>query len=57
MNQANPYPYPYPNIQCPPSATSGKLDDLGLLTYGTFTTYHQGDSCDYTWHHTANEVE
>ena len=34
-----------------------KLDDLGLLTYGTFTTYHQGDSCDYTWHHTANEVE
>ena len=39
------------------SHVEAKLDELGALDYGTYTTYDQGDSCDYTWHHVGVDVE
>ena len=34
-----------------------QLNDLGLLKAGNFTTFVQEASCDYTWHHTGDEIE
>ena len=39
------------------SHVEAKLDELGALDFGTYTTYDQGDSCDYTWHHVGVDVE
>ena len=39
------------------SYVEGKLNDLGLLQYGTFTTYEQGAFCDYTWHHVGEDTD
>ena len=33
-----------------------KMDALGLLASGAFTTYRQSDDCDYVWHHVKADV-